>query len=463
MQINTTEVFDKNWKAIHELLEDEDGNNVLDEYGVTKRKYRYIINTGSSRSSKTWSIFQCLYLYVVSNKLKRVTVLRDVAKHCRELVENEFIDWTRDPMGRISQLQKGEISQDQFVDLVSEECLTRTLTRNKSNHTHTTTTESTILFSGADSVDGIIGKTQSALWINEPYQFDQKVFHQLDQRTSEFIVIDWNPKQKHWIDELSRQPNAIVIHSTYKENPFCPTEMATKIDSYEPTPQNIARGTADDYMWQVYGLGLKAEKPNKIYKGWKEIDYVDFQRLPYQSYYGVDFGIMSPTAIVECKYNEGSFYFNQILYKSENEMKDQIISELGIGYQEILKRKGLSILTYFLNKCDVSKGKDVLVCDSADRDPKTETRKIIELAENNYIAIPFSKTGGSVLAGISLLQRANVYLTTTSADMWEEYELYEWEIIKGVNLERPVKKQDHSMDAGRYISSWLKLHLGINL
>ena len=106
--------------------------------------------------------------------------------------------------------------------------------------------------------------------LNEPYKFGLEAFDQIDMRTSDFIIIDWNPKNNHWIDEIARRENAIVIHSTFKDNPFCPPEQKKKILSYEPTEFNIQQNTASDYLWTVYGLGLKAEKPNRIFKNWKK-------------------------------------------------------------------------------------------------------------------------------------------------------------------------------------------------
>lgn len=61
MKINNTIVFQKNWQAMHDL--DTNG----------QRKYKYIINQGSSRSSKTYSIIDCFDLYCRNNENKRLT------------------------------------------------------------------------------------------------------------------------------------------------------------------------------------------------------------------------------------------------------------------------------------------------------------------------------------------------------------------------------------------------------
>jgi hypothetical protein len=55
--MKATIVFEKIWNAIQE--KNEDGS----------RKYKYIINTGSSRSSKTHSILQTHWLYCFMNTI----------------------------------------------------------------------------------------------------------------------------------------------------------------------------------------------------------------------------------------------------------------------------------------------------------------------------------------------------------------------------------------------------------
>jgi hypothetical protein len=59
-------------------------------------------------------------------------------------------------------------------------------------------------------------------------------------------------------DDLVKQDNAILIHSTFKDNPFVPLEQKKDI-VLQPTEPTINNKPADAYMWSVYGLGLKAE------------------------------------------------------------------------------------------------------------------------------------------------------------------------------------------------------------
>jgi len=88
---------------------------------------------------------------------------------------------------------------------------------------------STIEFMGGDEENRVHGFQGNIAHLNEPYKFGLEAFDQIDMRTSDFIIIDWNPKNNHWIDEVARRENAIVIHSTFKDNPFIPEEQKKKI------------------------------------------------------------------------------------------------------------------------------------------------------------------------------------------------------------------------------------------
>jgi hypothetical protein len=53
------------------------------------------------------------------------------------------------------------------------------------------------------------------------------------------------------------------------------------------------------------------------------------------------------------------------------------------------------------------------------------------------------------------------HYTENSVDLEYEVENYEWEIVNGMNLNRPIKKDDHLIDADRYIKTFLQFHLDI--
>lgn len=402
-------------------MKDEDG----------ERKYKYIIQNGSSRSSKTVSTIDLLDTYCSENPNTRATVWRDTRTSLGSTVwadYKKFFGW-------------------------------------KHNFTKQTTPilfENNSVFEphGADFTNAH-GLTQDIAWLNEPYKIPRETFDAIDQR-AELILIDWNPKEAHWIDDLSLHPRAIVIHTTFEDNTYCPREQRLKILGYEPWlpgsydkmsytyqgkpiteqnrppahPSNVTNKTANEFNWIVYGLGLKGEKPNKIYHGWETINKEVFDSIDAVTFYGLDFGSSAPASLVACKYLDGVLYVHELFH--------QPIKEDDNSYVEILENLGVS--------------KDaIVVCDSA------KPVLIAKIRRGGWLrAIPANKKAGSVEQGIIDLQDVGVCVTNTSKNIISEYDGYEWEIDRyGFPTDKPIKKNDHSMDSIRYCYSYMIHHLGI--
>lgn len=435
-------------------------------------KYKLIEQKGSSRSSKTWSDFQVLFLDLYENPMTTCTILRDTQKSCREIIEVDWIKWLSDPMGRKKELADKKITIQQFDQLIKKESLLKYFIRNKTNHTWTFLhNNSFIRFTGLDDEDDAMGMTQDICWINEPYKFSHEVYKQLSQRTSKYIIFDWNPKQNHWIDIERKKDNTITLHSTFKDNPFCPKESRIQILSYQPIEAtevvkigliklesaliysiennelqftirqlkelercqyNEKTQSASLYHWLVFGEGEKSEKPNRILKGWKTIKEKEFYELPYQSYYATDFGLSAPTANIEFKFDgDKTFFFHQRLYKPMNIMEGSLSSEF-----EMLK---------------TVKEKEN-ICDSGNELNKEETRK---LRNSGYNVIGAVKGAGSINSGIETLQKCNIIYTDCSTDLENEYEDYSWKIYQGIQLDVPEDNQnDHLLDCCRMGVSW---------
>jgi len=451
IEFKATKVFKDIWIAVKSLL------------------YKLIVEEGSSRSSKTWSNFQVIFLHLYENPLKTCTILRDTQKSCREIVEVDFVKWLSDPQGRKKQLEDGEITTLEFDKFIQAESLLKYFVRNKTNHTWTFKHNSSFIrFTGLDDEDDAMGMTQDVCWINEPYNFSHEVYRQLSQRTSDFILFDWNPKKNHWVDDEKKKDNTITLKSTFKDNPFCPLESKRQLLSYQGIKfsevvtlglidehsakvydfeantldftnrqakelqrciYNENTKSASDYHWMVYGLGLKSEKPNRIYKGWKTITDQQWTDLPYSEYSYIDFGSSNPTASGSIKFDGiDSFFIKERLHKPSSEMTGSISETLtSLGYNP----------------------KIPLVCDSAD------PMGIQELMINGFNAIPAMKGQGSVNSGIKLVQKFNIYYTESSLNVEAEYDEYEWEIVNNTNLDRPLKKNDHQLDGIRYLITYL--------
>jgi PBSX family phage terminase large subunit len=395
--MKATIVFEKIWNAIN--AKNPDGS----------RKYKYIINTGSSRSSKTYSILQTHWISCLQNPNTRVSIWRETKADCKMTI--------------LADLKKAVNSFPNIDNVVF----------NKTESIYTFPNGSTIEFMGGDEENRVHGFQGDIAHLNEPYKFGLEAFNQIDMRTSGYLIIDWNPKNKHWIDEVSKRDNAIVIHSTYKDNPFVPEEQKKKILSYDPSnPYNVEQGTADAYLHAVYALGLKAEKPNRIFKGWKTLTDKDFYKLPFQTYYGLDFGLSAPTSLVAMKFDgDENYFFKEILYKPLNDIKGSLTDE----FERLGIEKHVQI-----------------ICDSGNELNKEEARK---LKNAGYNVIQAKKGSGSISAGIETMQKSKIHYTNESLNIESEYESYSWKVWQGIQMDVPEENgDDHALDAMKYVISW---------
>lgn len=450
MNISATIVFEKNWEAIH----------ALDEHG--QRKYRYIINEGSSRSSKTYSLIDCYDLYARSNKNKRLTVWRDTKTDCKKTILN-------DTLRHLKITGRYKVGQD----------------FNKTESIFSYSTDSTFEIHGTDDEETVHGLTQAAAWLNEPYKISKETFDQIDQRTSDFVFLDWNPKKSHFIEDLKKDPRTLVIHSTFKDNPFCPEEQRIKILSYQPinacrivteklltlpeakeydvvkNPLNFSPGritelvrcreneyknSANEFNWSVYGLGLKAERPHRIFH-FEEIPLDRYHEIKVPVYNGVDWGVVDSWAILEAKYYDGALYLHELNYNSENLIRGNLtttdLAQINAAEEGIVKWK--------FGKLGIPHDRTV-VCDT------NRPLKIMALREAGWdYAIGTAKRPNSIIDGIDLLNNMKVYYTSTSVNLAHEQENYSRKVDNhGIVLEEPEDIDNHLMDAARYIALYLQ-------
>jgi phage terminase large subunit len=450
MNVTATIVFQKNWEAIHAV--DENGH----------RLYRYIINEGSSRSSKTVSLIDCYDIYGRSNTNKRMTAWRDTKTDCRKTVLNDAMKHLK---------KTGRYGVNQVF--------------NKTESIFTYDTGSTFEIHGTDDEETVHGLTQDCSWINEPYKISKETFDQIDQRTSDFVFLDWNPKKSHWIDDLKKDPRTLVIHSTFHDNPFCPDEQRIKILSYQPVKmcdivvsgilneqqakeydiinnklcftakqlkelsrcrENEHKNSASDFNWSVYGLGIKAERPNRIFT-FTEISPDEYHAITATIYNGCDWGAVHSWGVLEAKYYDGGLYLNELNYLSENQWREKLtpteLSQINAADEGIVR--------WLFGKLGINKN-NVIVCDN------NRTAKILALRNGGWeYAIAADKKPGSVIDGIDLLNNIKVYYTSTSKNLKYEQENYSRKVDRyGVVLEEPEDLDNHLMDPARYIAMFLR-------
>lgn len=366
-KILRTSVFDRN----------------LDALGTGNR---YICNEGGARSGKTFSIMQ-LFISLADN-----------------LPGRSFTVCSRS----LPHLKQGALRD--FLMIMKDWGIYREEEHNRTDQVYTFPNGSYIEFIGLEDPGKARGPGRDVLFVNEANLISKALFDQLNIRTRKKVFIDLNPADFDcWCYQLADGPNAVKIHSTYKDNPYLPQAQVEAIEAYKLAGE-------DELMWQVFGLGLRGTSKETIYTHWKLVP-----ELPGKGrvFYGLDFGYTVQTAMVQVEEYEGTCYVKEVIYQTNLTTQDLIgkIKALGIGKAEIF-------------------------CDAAE--PKT----IEELHRAGLNAKPADK---DVWAGIMKVKSMPLLVHAESHNLRKELSGYKWKVDKNDKvLEEPEKTNDHLCDAMRY-------------
>jgi len=361
-------------------------------YDNKRSRKRITINQGGTRSGKTFSILQVL---------------------CEWCFENKDAGWIISIVRKTLPALKGSAYRD-FLKIISDENWYSEANHNKSEMTYLLF-GNLIEFISVDQPQKIRGRKRNVCFINEANELSWEDFFQLNVRTTDKIILDYNPSDEfHWIyEKLEPRPDADFFITTYLDNPFLEKELVEEIERLKD---------ADEGHWQVYGLGQKGVSRDTIYTHWKLCD-----ALPGKGevWMGQDFGFNVPSALVRVEMYEGQIYVEQVLHETKLTTTDLIerYKDLGIG-------KNVEIF-----------------CDSAE--PKT----IEELRRAGYNAKEADK---DVTEGIRKVKSLPLHITKGSSDLLKEIKSYKWKTdvngrpVKDKDRDEPVKFNDHQMDALRY-------------
>jgi phage terminase large subunit len=370
MDIKATAIFEKNYEAI---LGDR----------------RFIINEGGSRSSKTYSLCQLMIIYCLQNNNKVVSVIRKTFPALRATVLRDFIEILRD------------------IGLYNEE------SHNKSEQIYTFANGSMIEFFSVDNEQKIRGRKRDIAWCNEANELYFDDFTQLNMRTEDKLIFDYNPSDSaSWLYELPAE-ESIKIKSTYKDNPFLPDSIKAQIE-------DLAR--TDEALYQIYALGEKAISKSNIYSQWTFLSHRPARFVKYV--YGLDFGYNHPTALMRVYYCDNDIYIEPVIYESylTTTMLIEKLATLNI-------EQTVSIIADY-----------------------SRPEIIQEMNTAGYDVLNANKV---VKKGIDNLKTFGVFCQDDKA-LKREYENYKWKKIADFITDEPVKLFDDAMDAIRYATTHIR-------
>ena len=199
------------------------------------------------------------------------------------------------------------------------------------------------------------------------------------------------------------------------------------IEGYEPTPENIAAGTADEWRWKVYGLGVRAAQEGLIFP---DIDWIDeFPEDIERVVLGLDFGFTAdPTACVRVGFRvPNHLYLQELIY--------QPIDDTSKLYA--------ALSPHFTN------GVSRCYADSADKYAKSPESMITAMRIKGLTVIPVRKYPGSVMDGITAMKGCKIHCVR-SRNMQIEANSYVWETVNGIAINYPHDEFNHLWDAARY-------------
>jgi phage terminase large subunit len=273
----------------------------------------------------------------------------------------------------------------------------------------------------SDDIDARQGKRHRS-FANEANGIKYDIWEMVQLRTSRQSIIDFNPSARFWAHEhLEHREDALWCISTFKDNKFLEPGTLAKILSYEPTPENTARGTANEYRWKVYGLGQLGRLEGLVFPDWEIGGFPDDYKWRV---FGMDFGFTNdPTTLIEIRYKGGGLYWHEHIF------------EQGLTNDDISRR---------LKEVEHDPD-DEIIADSA------EPKSIQELCERDWIVKPCVKGADSVINGIDAIHRYKCYLSPKSSNLIEEFSSYTWKLDRNGNpMNKPIDRFNHGIDAGRY-------------
>jgi phage terminase large subunit len=362
--------------------------NVVFRHLVNSQK-KIIVEQGGTRSGKTYNILMWLIFdYCMNNKGKIVSIVRKTFPAVRASVMRDFFEI----------LSKCNMYSEEF--------------HNKSQFEYYLN-GNTIEFMSVDQPQKVRGRKRNILFINEANELDLEDWRQLLLRTTEKVILDFNPSDEfHWIyDEVLIREDVEFYQTTYKDNPFLEQVVIDEIERLK---------TIDENYWRVYGLGERGQNRSTVF----QFIIADIPETAKLKSYGLDFGFSAdPSSLVAFYIDGDTIYFDELIYQTG-------MTNIDIG--NAIKSIGID-------------RRDVIWADSA------EPKSIHELYQFGYNVKGTVKGSDSINVGIDMMRRYTIALTKRSLNLIKEFRNYKYiEDKMGRLTNKPVDAFNHGIDACRY-------------
>ena len=364
-------------------------------YNLIESQKRFKIHQGGTRSGKTYAI--CQYIIYLLTSSKNPLVISIIRKTLPSL--------------------RGSVMRD-IILILEQTGLYYLGTHNKAANTFEYG-KHLIEFLSVDEPQKIRGRKRNIAFLNEANELNIEDFRQINMRTTDFLIMDFNPSDPvHWIyDEIIPRDDCDTWITTYKDNKFLSEDLVFEIERM--------RERDPDY-WRVYGEGQKAVySARQIFSNWTFIPHSDFPEfdIDIEAVIGLDFGFTNdPSAATLIFKKNDKLYLHELFYKTGMTNSDIVDYIKKLGYEQVL-----------------------IFADAA------EPKSVEQIKREGLLIKPAVKGQGSINAGISLLKEYDIIVSKESKNIIKEYNNYYWEELKdGTIINKPKDKFNHAMDSIRY-------------
>lgn len=350
---------------------------------------RIIALKGGTRSGKTWATLQFLNLIAARSKKPRlISVVSETMPHLKRGAIRDF---------------KNMLEADEVYNPGAWHDTDKIYSYPKGR----------IEFFSADQASKVLGPARDVLFMNECINSPWDVYRQLAVRTTEKIILDYNPAFEFWVDtKLLMRPDVRLIHSTYLDNDLLTAAQVAEIESNR---------LIDPAWWKVYGEGMTGSKEGLVVKRWDIVAGLPPRNEWKRAYIGVDFGWSAPSAVMLVVESQGEIYIDQLAYGPEMDNPDIAAAIIDQGYGDL-----------------------ETICDAA------EPKSIKDLRGLGINAI--GSPDKEIELGIRVMNRYVKHYTERSVDSIEENRKYRYpQLPDGTYGEVPSKAHGHAKDAERYV------------
>lgn len=351
---------------------------------------RVVALKGSTRSGKTWATLQLLNTIAVKSKSPRlISVVSETMPHLKRGAIRDFTNM-----------------------LESEEAYNR-------NAWHDTDkiysyNKGKIEFFSADQPSKVHGPARDVLYMNECINMEYEIYRQLAVRTTEKIILDYNPAYEFWLDtKLAHRSDVRIIHSTYLDNDMLTAAQIAEIESNREI---------DPDWWKVYGLGEMGSKQGLVWQNWDIVDKLPPRNEWKKAFIGIDWGWSSPTAIELVVLSQGEVWIDELAYLPNLDNPEIAKIIIDAGYKDL-----------------------EIIADPAEPKSKKELRNA-----GLRVADEISK---DINLGIRVVNRYKKHYTARSLGTIDENRKYRYAKDKKTDeyTNDPIDNFNHAKDAERYV------------